>query len=332
MENRYKLPLGVQKKYLSDVEMDIRFSPKKLSEIFGISERSYRSWKNECVPISVRAVSTIEKISLIPFPYSKDEALAAWRTSVSERAKKGGFARLEKYGDLGTREGRAKGGKIALEILRKKGLIPALKPFCKPSKYTKELAEFVGIMLGDGHLASGQWSITLNSIADSAYCDFVMRFVKELFGFSPGCYKRKDCNANVLYGGGIEQTKYLEEIGLKVGHKVRLQIAVPAWILRDPEYRISCLRGLLDTDGGVFIHRYLVAGKKYEYKKLSFANCSVPLINFVYESLSMLQLQPRLRMQESTKRVWIYGEKKTLEYLDKVGSHNQRLLRHGGVG
>jgi hypothetical protein len=277
-------------------------------------------------------VTAIEKISDISFPHSKEKALIAWKSEVTEKAKKGGYATFSKHGSPGTPEGRAKGGRISLELLRKRGIIPASKPFLAPEKYSKELAEFVGIMLGDGHLDRGQWVITLNSIADKSYCRFVMKLVRELFGYTPGCSRRKDCNANAIYGGSLEQTKYLEKIGLKVGHKVRLQVGVPLWISQNPEFRLACLRGLIDTDGGIFIHRYVGKGKKYQYKKLSFANCSSPLISFVYDSLLMLQLQPRLRMEESTKRVWIYGEKKTHEYLEIVGSHNWRLLRHGGVG
>src|SRR5260221_5681008 len=55
----------------SDLE-ETKSSTKRLAELFGISERSYRSWKNGSVPIPESAVSLIEEISNIRFPQSKE--------------------------------------------------------------------------------------------------------------------------------------------------------------------------------------------------------------------------------------------------------------------
>lgn len=60
-------------------------------------------------------------------------------------------------------------------------------------------AEFIGIMMGDGGI-NNEWqaNITLNSIADRAYADYVVTLCVELFGITPTVRKRKTRNALVL--------------------------------------------------------------------------------------------------------------------------------------
>ncbi len=327
MKNRYKIPPELQRKYLFEVEKKCKFSTTQLAKAFGICTRSYRDWRRGKFHITEKAVEYIEENFDVLFPSSKITALQNWITTKREAAKKGGVARFQKYGSPGTYEGRKKGGSKALAIMRAKGIIPESKPFFKPKKRTNELAEFIGILLGDGHIDKNQWSITLNSIADKEYSQFVVKLVEKLFKFKPGLFYRKDSNALVIYGGGIKSIEYFQELGLFIGNKIKQQVGVPEWIKTGGGFRISCLRGLMDTDGGIFIHRYKVNGKIYQYKKLCFVNRSMPLLNFVDESLYMLQLQPKLKTKQASKHVWLYNQEKVNQYLELVCSHNQRLLR-----
>lgn len=84
----------------------------------------------------------------------------------------------------------------------------------------------------------------------------------------------------------------------------------------------------MDTDGGVFMHRYKIKGKEYRYKKLSFVNRSVPLLNFVYETLNDLGFHPKKVMAVENKWIWLYNQHEVNEYLRTVGTSNPRLLRH----
>ena len=215
-----------------------------------------------------------------------------------------------------------------MAMLRARGVIPPPKPFHGPKRFSKELAEFVGILLGDGHIGREQWSITLNSIADIDYVNFVGKLINSLFGFKPGIYKRKHMNAIVISGSGINSIKYLQSIGLIIGDKVKQQVGVPSWIYQNQAYRISCLRGLMDTDGGIFMHRYKVNGKEYIYRKLCFVNRSIPLLNFVYETFKKLNFHPKIIMKVENKRVWLYNQAEAEKYLEFVNTHNSRLLRH----
>lgn len=332
MEKRYILPKGMQEMYLLQLEKISGLSSKILGPKLGVVGRSYRDWKREKYGITHKAADVIEKEYKISFPYSKDLAYKKWLEVKKEAGRVGGYATFKKYGSPGTYEGRSKGGRIALSLLRQKGIIPEEKPFFEPKTISEDLVEFIGILLGDGCITPGQWSITVNSIKDKAYAEFIRNLVERLFKFKPGMFKRKDSNALVIYAGGKRSIMYLQKLGLRVGNKVKQQVGVPEWIKKDIKWRIACIRGLIDTDGGIFLHSYTVNKKNYQYRKLGFANRSIPIIDFVFDTFNLLQLHPKKRMEQETKNVWLYNSKNVETYLKIVKTHNPRLLSlYGGM-
>lgn len=84
----------------------------------------------------------------------------------------------------------------------------------------------------------------------------------------------------------------------------------------------------MDTDGGVFIHKYKVNNKTYSYRKINFTNRSLPLLNFVYNTLKEIGFTPKLLDKIENKKVWLYNTSEVARYLDVVGSNNQRLLKY----
>lgn len=333
MENRYKLPKHIQIQYLRTFESTSGLKGEDIASLFGVVSRSYRDWRRGKFAIPDRAIKIIEHRYRIPFPVGKVDALNRWQANKKIAAKKGARAALAKYGALGSDEGRRKGGKRAMEILRARGLIPQPKPFNYPLGYSSELAEFVGMLLGDGHVGQGQWSITVNRKADRIYAEFINTLVQRLFGFIPSCRTRYDCSVIVISGSGIRSIQYLTSVGLKIGNKVKQQVGVPDWIQKNDAYRTACLRGLIDTDGGIFYHRYTVHGKMYIYKKLAFANRSLPLLHFAMETLKHIGLTPKIIDKIANKRVWLYNQTEVVRYLDIIGTHNPRLTKayDGGV-
>jgi hypothetical protein len=55
------------------------------------------------------------------------------------------------------------------------------------------LAEFLGIMLGDGGVGPHQITITLNPITAADYADFVVDVIVQMFGFIPLAKNSKEC-------------------------------------------------------------------------------------------------------------------------------------------
>ena len=127
-----------------------------------------------------------------------------------------------------------------------------------------ELAEFFGIMMGDGGIGCPwQATITLNSDADRDYLPFVQDLCLKLFGFNPPASKRKNRKAMVLRISSTTVIDFLVERGLCRGDKLAQGLRIPLWILNESVYRQACVRGLMDTDGCLYIHRHSVAGKQY---------------------------------------------------------------------
>lgn len=114
---------------------------------------------------------------------------------------------------------------------------------------------------------------------------------------------------------------------MKIGNKVTQQVDVPGWIKQNPDLSRLCLRGLIDTDGGIFTHSYMVKQKTYSYLKLNFSNLSQPLRHFAYNTLKSVGLTPKYR---DNNQVWLYSQKEVIKYLEIVGSSNHRLLKKIG--
>lgn len=157
--------------------------------------------------------------------------------------------------------GRRKGGLVSQRRRRnnpeyyKRLSCTSPNTFLFPEKSVR-LEEFVGIVLGDGGLTKSQLHITLNSKADSDYVGYVTSLIEELFGFRPGLHKRRTSNAVVIVVTGVNFVDFLERIGLRVGNRVKQQVGVPVWVRSNRQFSKYCLRGLMDTDGGLFNHQY----------------------------------------------------------------------------
>lgn len=312
---------------MEKVLRDSGLNIEELAKMANVSPRTIRDWKGEKFNISQKALDTFCEKFQIDHPQNTTNMIDDWRRKKLEINRNGGLIYYQKYGSLGTPEGRRRGGLASLEKLRKLGLAAPIRTFHSPLK-SVDLAEFVGIMLGDGNIGKLQISVTLNSIADADYSNFVSNLCNKLFGCYPKITKRKDCNALDIHYNGINLVKLLTEIGMKVGNKVKQQVKVPDWVTKRAEYKVACLRGLMDTDGGVFIHKYMINGKKYSYRKICFSNQSVPLLRFVYDSLNELGFTAKMINKVENKKVWLYNTHEVTKYFEVVKSNNQRLNKN----
>lgn len=93
-----------------------------------------------------------------------------------------------------------------------------------PRNYSGALAEFIGVMLGDGHLSYYQIIITLGT-KELAYAKHVVQLVQKVFGVKPKLGFRK-AGAMDVYLGSIALTEWLKKGGL-VYNKVLSQVTVP---------------------------------------------------------------------------------------------------------
>lgn len=148
------------------------------------------------------------------------------------------------------------------------------------NKYSAELAEFIGIMLGDGNLTPTQVTVTLGK--KDKYIEHVSNLMQRLFGPKPkvSFSKQGDC---AIYLGSTMLVRWLLSMGL-VFNKVKAQVDIPRWILSRNNFISAGLRGLFDTDGSVYALRWEM--------QISFCNRSRPLIESVGLMLKKLGLHP----------------------------------------
>ncbi len=190
--------------------------------------------------------------------------------------------------------------------------------------YSPKLAEFFGIMIGDGGINNPwQVTITLNSIKDKEYSNFIKSLCFELFGIYPAIRKRPGKNTLVISLASISVVEFLIEKDLPRGNKLKNGLKIPDWILFKKSYQIACVRGLVDTDGCLFIHQHIVKGKAYKNLGLCFTNHSPGIIKSVAAILKELGISGHISKRGSN--VYLYRESDIVKYLKIVGTSNDRI-------
>lgn len=150
-----------------------------------------------------------------------------------------------------------------------------------PKRKSAHLAEFIGIMLGDGHLSPTQVTVSLGT--KDEYIDYLVRLFKKVFNIQAKVMVNGR-RYKTVYFGSTEAVRWLGTQGL-VSNKVRSQVNLPEWIYGNPSYARAALRGLLDTDGSI----YLLSNGRMQ---VSFCNRSLPLLMSVRKLFECLDFHP----------------------------------------
>lgn len=315
--DRLSFKSGELRTFIQKVQDKLEIGSNELAKLVGLSGRTIRDWKREKYKPSRETILNLSKLSKVNVPRYK---ILPQYWNVVNAARLGGKRTYELYGLLGTRESRAKGGVMSW-YKRKKDpdlLKKYTNTFRKPGDCV-DLAEFMGIMLGDGGLTQFQCTIYLNSDTDVEYAQYVKRLIKKLFDLTPSTYKLNREKVIRVSISGVNLVEYLKLKGLYVGNKVHLQVGVPDWVWAKPEYIKACIRGLIDTDGCFALHKYKVNGKEYCYPKICFSNRSEPLLNFVFQGLKQFGFNSKRTYEHD---VWLHNQNEVRLYLQEIGTNN----------
>ncbi|MFH0890280.1 MAG: LAGLIDADG family homing endonuclease [Candidatus Aenigmatarchaeota archaeon] len=220
--------------------------------------------------------------------------------------------------------GTSKGGKIGYNSLIKKypqmiakwrqlgiknsGIIGRnLKKVVVP-KLDKNLAEFIGIVLGDGTLTKNFVRISLDSRYDIRYASYVANLIGKIFKIGAGI--RKEKNKNLIYVTlySVTACKFLnEKFKLPFGDKIINKASIPDLILNDQNLINSCIRGLVDTDGTIYrgdtVHFY--------------SNNKI-----IIEQLNKINSELKIFTHVDNTRICTNSWAHTLFYFQKIGSSN----------
>lgn len=317
---------GLQRKVLLAAKEKRGTSWIELARLLEVQPRTLADWAREKYCMSHAAWKTIVQVIGVRVPISAQ--VLSWDRHLRGIAQSGEKAVYRRYGCVGgdpeTRVRRWWSWWHQTGKHRAHPILHVRLPFKRP-KRSESLAEFVGIMLGDGGMSARQLTVTLNHHDDRQYKNYVVDLLEGLFGVVPSVYHDP---ADSVYSVVISRTDLIDyctsELGLVRGSKVRQQVDIPQWVKTNSSYRVACLRGLVDTDGSVFQHTYLVNGRRYWYKKLCFTSHSRPLARSVSDMMRSIGLHPRF---SRGKDVRLDRRDDIERYFQLVGSHNPKHIR-----
>lgn len=203
---------------------------------------------------------------------------------------------------------------------------------------TSELAEFVGIMLGDGCIgtylcASGDRTkiqnrvkITINSENERLYArTCIIPLIEQLFLVQPVLCKRKgERTIDIqIFGKKIVET-LTEEVGLEPSPKFGKAI-IPDWIFQH-SLELDTLRGLFDTDGCVVFDKQ--NREVPYYPRLEVKVSPSPLSHQVPEVLTRYNFRHSVCQNtgSNTTRFQINGSRLFDKWAVEVGFHNPKHL------
>lgn len=210
--------------------------------------------------------------------------------------------------------GQALGGRNSLEG----------RNLIKVPPYSPLLAEFFGIILGDGNVyvnkkyGAYQIRVACHPVHEEKYARFISNLFETLFGLKTSLLKR----GSGLYVGADSRELAVFLLGNLPG--LRARFSFPPWLLEDPQCLRSFVRGLTDTDGSV----YRLSNKNPGTVRIGFKNTDRSLSSAYRKALLKLGFHPSRLIHGN---VFLTRKEDTKRYLKEIGfnntKHKERLLK-----
>jgi len=322
---RVKFLKGKQSDFLNRIRVGSNIEWLDIAKACRVQMRTLFDWRRDKYQMGGAALRLLRKKYRLSIP--KIEILPEnW--NLRNAARLGAIRRNELYGNPGTPAGRKKGGTVSAlkfrndpEFAKKVGF-KLRKHIIYPQK-SSLLAELIGILLGDGSINEHQVRIYNNNKTDRDYAYFIKRIISNLFKI-PTTITVRDKNTIIVTASSKNLVDYLVDCGMKKGDKILNGADVPEWILKDKEFSKSCLRGLMDTDGGIYFHNHITKGIIYRHMGLCFTSHSKTLLNSVHKMFLGLNLNCKIA---GGRHIFIYDRKEVGKYMQIIGSHNSKHIK-----
>ncbi|MBU0958487.1 MAG: hypothetical protein KKB31_00940 [Nanoarchaeota archaeon] len=285
VDKRLKFKGGLQREFIKRVKEKSGLSWSRLAKIFELSEHTLK-WdlytEKNTMPYRV-AKELIKK-----YPFEKLEKIKKeWVKEILE----------EHWG-------------------QKKAGASFTKKIKVPSK-CEDFAELLGIILGDGHVNSKGLRIVGNSLERLHY-QHTAKLIKNLFGLKSNIYiSYTNPNVIILNVYSKELVNILEKNGLKLGNKISQGSSFPKWVFEDKDFVFAALRGLLDTDGGIYFKQ-----KKYHRAFIELQTHSKFIRKDIYRLLKSAGFSP----SQSSFNVRVQNQAEVNKFFSLIGSSNPKNI------
>ncbi len=171
-----------------------------------------------------------------------------------------------------------------------------------------DLAELIGVVLGDGHIRAYPRSEELSIFSNSNNAGFVSRYsalLEKIFSKKPAIkqHSGKNCIRIRIY------QKYISDrLGVPFSPRANLKILIPGWIISRKKYIVRYLRGLYEAEGSHSVHK---ATCTY---KVQFSNRNVSMLENVFNLVSKLGFHPH----KSKYMIQLSKKKEVFEFLELI--------------
>jgi hypothetical protein len=155
-----------------------------------------------------------------------------------------------------------------------------------PLRKDGNLAELIGVVLGDGHIGvfpRCEFLRIVGSGNNPGFRDRYASLVERVFQKEPHVALRTREDA---YNITIYQKLISKRLAIPSGNRSNHSFVLPDWIEENNEYRIRFLRGLYEAEGSLCFHP-----KTYTHKFI-FTNMSLALLDVVFRLVSDLGFHP----------------------------------------
>lgn len=187
----------------------------------------------------------------------------------------------------------------------------------KTPRLTAYLAEFLGVLAGDGHMnaVTHEVSITGHKENDSKYInETVYGFFETLFGLTPKIRIQNNAIRCWVYSKRL--TSFISDtFGVPIGKK-KNKIRIPDSIIKDKKLFMPYIRGLFDTDGSVYTHH----GKDV---MLEISSASPDFRGDIAKCLTNMGFHP----SNGVKNVRLYRQNEVHDFFKIIRPKNNKHLR-----
>lgn len=206
-------------------------------------------------------------------------------------------------------------------------------------KISLELAELLGIIIGDGNIYASRYTyrliITGHSENDFLYLTkYVRKLIKNNFNLDPYIWKHKNKKAIAIAVCSKELLNHLSKYNLHPGPKINIKI--PEIILKNKSSDIKArfLRGLADTDFSVMFKKGS-SRKIHSYPVISSTFSSKYLVKDIKRVLKEFKIKGNIYFKKITLgnkkflnyQIDIYGKKNLDLWLKRIGFKNEKHLK-----
>lgn len=202
----------------------------------------------------------------------------------------------------------------------------------KIPEYCEDLAEFMGAVLGDGHVHYTKKDLRNKKIGvyqikiaghfelDREYHQYLKNLAKSLFELDGKFILYKPHNERFLSLSSKKLVEFIMSMGINPGNKIVNQSTVPSWVFNDVKYMRACIRGLIDTDG--CIHR--MSKKDSHLLRINFKNNDFTLLNDARKIFILLGFNPSKIICGNV--FYISRQNEIDKYLKEIGFSNKKHL------